>query len=126
MILINFAHPLTPNHLAVIEELVGKPVERVVGVRTEFDNQRPFVEQAGALVEAAGLSSEEWQTLPLLINLPSHSTIAALVLAELHGRTGYFPAILRMRPVTGSAPPQFELAEVLDLQRVREAARKSR
>ena len=39
---------------------------------------------------------------------------------------GYFPAVLRLRPVPGNAPPQFELAEVLNLQAMRDAARARR
>ena len=126
MIVVNFAHPLTPVHLTAVEELTGKRVERVLEVRTQLDPARPFVEQAREVVETAGLSAEEWQTLPLVVNLPSLSIIAALVLAELHGRAGYFPAVIRMRPVSGSAPPQFEVAEVLNLQTVRDAARSRR
>ena len=37
------------------------------------------------------------------------------LLAELHGRCGYFPAHVRTRPVQGSIPPQYEVAEVMDL-----------
>jgi hypothetical protein len=62
----------------------------------------------------------------LLINPPSLSAIAVLVLAELHGRMGYFPSIIRLRPVPGSMPPQFEVAEILNLHSVREKARLER
>ena len=50
----------------------------------------------------------------------------ATLLAELHGRCGYFPAQLRLRPVPGSLPPRFEIAEVLNLQALRDAARERR
>ena len=36
---------------------------------------------------------------------------------------GYFPPVVRTRPIANSLPRQFEAAEVLDLQAVREAAR---
>jgi hypothetical protein len=36
---------------------------------------------------------------------------------------GYFPAVLRLRPVPDSNPPQFEVAEIVNLQAVRDAAR---
>jgi hypothetical protein len=52
--------------------------------------------------------------------------VAVVLLAELHGRMGYFPACLRLRPVEGSTPPRFEAAEVVNLQEVRNAARKRR
>ena len=126
MILINFSHPLTSTHLAAIERLTDKKVERVVDIKTQLDHERAFVEEARALVDSVGLSPEEWQTTPLLVNLPSLNVIAALVLAELHGRCGYFSAVLRLRPVSGSVPPQFEVAEILNLEAVREAARGKR
>lgn len=126
MIVINFGHPITTAQLDAIADLAGQPVERVVAAPTQFDPQEPFAEQARALMDSVGLLPEEWQTLPLLINLPTLHVIAALVLAELHGRMGYFPAILRLRSVEGSVPPRFEVAEILNLQAVRDAARRLR
>ena len=29
---------------------------------------------------------------------------------------GYFPAIIRVRPVAGSTPPTYEVAEIINLQ----------
>ena len=126
MILLNFAHPLTHDHLQQIEALTGQKVERVVEIHSQIAPQQPLVPQAAALADAAGLSPAEWQTLPLLINPPSLNFIAVALLAELHGRCGYFPAHLRLRPVQGSLPPQYEVAEILDLQAVRDAARTRR
>jgi hypothetical protein len=126
MILLNFSHPLTPDHLERIEVLTGQKVERVVEVHSQLDPQQPLVPQAVGLADQAGLSAAEWQTLPLLVNPPSLNFIAVALLAELHGRCGYFPAHLRMRPVQGSIPPQYEIAEILDLQSVRDAARNRR
>jgi len=57
---------------------------------------------------------------------PSLNFVAVALLAELHGRCGYFPAHLRMRPVEGSIPRQYKVAEVLDLQAARDEARKRR
>jgi len=126
MILLNFAHPLTSAHLVQVQALTGQPIERVVEVRSQVDPQQPLVPQVATLADAAGLSPAEWQTLPLLVNPPALNFIAVALLAELHGRCGYFPAHLRLRPVAGSTPPQYEVAEVLDLQAVRDAARQKR
>lgn len=57
--------------------------------------------------------------------LPSLTEIAGVVLAELHGRMGYFPTVIRRRRVS-QAPPEYELAEVIDLQAVREQSRTAR
>jgi hypothetical protein len=126
MIVLNFAHPLTSEHLAAIERLTGQTVERVLDVKTQFDWGKPFKEQTRELVERIGLSPEEWQTTPLLVNLPSLSVIAALVLAELHGRMGYFPPVILFKPASEATPPRFEVIEILNLQEVREEARKRR
>lgn len=126
MHVINFSHPITSQQHAAIEQFVGAPLECVIDVVTQFDAGHPFAEQTQALIASIGLSSAEWQTLPLFINLPSHNVIAALVLAELHGRMGYFPAVIRLRPVAEITPPQFEVAEILNLQTVRDRARQAR
>jgi hypothetical protein len=126
MILLNFSHPLTSDHLQQVETLTGQKVERVIEVHSQIDPQQPLVPQVMALADQAGLSPAEWQALPLLVNPPSLNFIAVGLLAELHGRCGYFPAHLRMRPVQGSLPARYEVAEVLDLQAVRDVARKRR
>jgi hypothetical protein len=62
----------------------------------------------------------------LLVVPPALNFSAVALLAELHGRCGYFPACLRLRPVAGARPPRYEVAEVLDLQAVRDRARQGR
>lgn len=126
MLLLNFSHPLTPDHLRQIEALTGQTVERVIEVHSQIDPQQSLAPQVTALVDQTCLSPAEWQTLPLLVNPPSLNFIAIVLLAELHGRCGYFPAHLRLRPVQGSLPPQYEVAEVLDLQALRDLARRKR
>ncbi len=126
MTLLNFSHPLTPAQLAQLEALTGAGVERVIAVPAQFDTGQPFVPQVAALLAKVSLTAEEWQTSPLLIVPPALNFITAVLLAELHGRMGYFPAIVRLRPVAESVPPRFEVAEVINLQAVRERARRAR
>jgi hypothetical protein len=126
MIVLNFSHPLTAVHLEEIQALTGEPVEQVVVLKTQFDPQQPFVPQVSTLMGQVGFTPQQWQTTRLLVNPPSLNVIAATVLAELHGRMGYFPAILRMKPIPDTTPPQFEVAEVINLQAVRDAARTHR
>ena len=126
MIILNFSHPLTQTQLEQIEALTGQAVERVVDLMPQLDHERPFDAQVGELVDGVGLSSQEWQTKPLLVSPPGYAPAAAVLLAEMHGRMGHFPAILRLRPVPGSNPPQYEVAEVINLQAVRDWARARR
>jgi hypothetical protein len=126
MFVINFAHPIAESQTEVIARLANHAVERVLAVDCQVDQGRPFAEQVRAIVDGVGLTPDEWQTLPLLVNLPSLAPVAATLLAELHGRCGYFPPVVRVRAVSGSTPPRFEVAEIIDLNRVREAARGQR
>ena len=126
MILLNFTHPLSGEQLAQVEALTGQAVTEVRGEMPQFDHQAPFERQVRALVERIGLSAEEWQTLPILVSPPGYAPAAVALLAELHGRTGHFPAVLRLRPMEGSVPTRYEIAEVINLQEVRDCARKER
>ena len=126
MILLNFSHPLTPEQIARVEALTSQKVDQVLALNTHFDHQRPFLEQLREVLKQLPFSSEQWQTAPILVNLPSLNSISALLLAELHGRMGYFAPILRLKPVENAMPPRFEVAEVINLQSIRDAARKER
>ena len=126
MVLLNFSHPLTAEQLQQLEELTGRKVDRVVEIDAQIDPQQPIVPQITAMADRAGLTPQEWQTLPIVINPPSLNFSAVTLLAELHGRCGYFPPVVRLRPVPGSVPPRFEVAEIVNLQAVREEARKGR
>jgi predicted nucleotidyltransferase len=94
----------------------------VIAAPAQFDNGQPFVPQVEGLLAGVPLTAEEWQTAALVVVPPALNFITAVLLAELHGRMGYFPAIVRLRPVPESVPPRFEVAEVINLQAVREAA----
>jgi hypothetical protein len=126
MILLNFFHPLTPSQLAQLAALTGAAVERVIAAPAQFDTQEPFVPQVEAMLAQVPLTAEEWQTAAVLVVPPALNFITAVLLAELHGRMGYFPAIVRLRPVADRVPPRFEVAEVINLQAVREQARLQR
>jgi hypothetical protein len=126
MILLNFTHPIPADQLERITQLTGQSVETVVALPTQFDHALPFIPQVEALIDQIALTPEQWQTAPLLVVLPSLNYIAATVLAELHGRMGYFPPVVRLRPVENALPPRFEVSEIINLQSVRENARKKR
>jgi hypothetical protein len=126
MLLLNFSHPLTPSQLAQIESLTATTITEVIAVPVQFDEQASFLPQLHVLLAEVKLTPMDWQSRPLLVVLPSLNFISALLLAELHGRMGYFPPIVRMRPVAQRLPRIYEVAEILDLQQVRETARRQR
>jgi len=126
MILLNFSHPLTGAQRAQIEALTGSDVARLIELMPQFDEQAAFAPQVQRLLARIELTPAEWQGEPILVGLPSLNFIAAALLAELHGRMGYFAPVVRTRPVAGATPRRYEVAEILDLQAIREDARKQR
>jgi hypothetical protein len=125
MLILNFTHPLTDEHKAQIESLAGMPIDEVRTIPVQIDQSEPLIPQVTAIVDAALLSSQEWQTRALLINPPGYAPAAFVLLAELHGRIGHFPSLIRVRPKSGPLPG-YEVTELLNLQAVRETSRTRR
>jgi len=125
MLILNFTHPLTPEQRAQIEALAHTSIEAVRTIPIQIDQAEPLEPQITVIVGAVGLSSEEWQTRSLLINPPGYAPAAFVLLAELHGRIGHFPTLIRLRPKPGPVT-SYEVAELLNLQTIREAARERR
>lgn len=74
MIILNFKHPLTQEHIAQVEALVGK-VSRIVELPVQFDNEQGFCFQLAHLIPQVPLSTEVLQTEPVEI-LTTHSARA--------------------------------------------------
>ena len=126
MLILNFTHPLTPEQRAQIEALAQTSIEEVRTIPVQIDQAEPLEPQITTIVDAVGLSSEEWQTRPFLVNPPGYAPAAFVLLAELHGRIGHFPSLIRLRPLPGSTPTVYEVAELINLQSIREEARRRR
>ena len=125
MLILNFTHPLTDEQLGQIEALAGTAIEEVRTVHVQINQAEPLEPQMIAIVDSVQLTSEQWQTRPLLINPPGYAPAAFVLLAELHGRIGHFPSLIRLRPKAGPVT-SYEVAELLNLQTIRESARTRR
>ena len=125
MLILNFSHPLTGEQQTQIAELAATAIDEIRTIPVQIEQTQPLGPQIISLVDAIQLTSEEWQTRPLLVNPPGYAPAAFVLLAELHGRSGHFPSLIRLRPKPG-ATPAYEVAELLNLQAMREAAREQR
>ncbi len=126
MILLNFGHPLTETQLEAIKEETRQSDFDLREIKTHFDHERPFSEQIAQMVSSLEIDAQTWQTEPILISPPALNVIALALMSELHGRMGYFSAVIRLKPIPGSLPPQFEFAEIINLQAIRDQARTQR
>jgi len=125
MLILNFTHPLTPEQQQQIEQLAGTSIEEVRNIPVHIDQEQALGPQVVELINVVGLSQEEWQSRTIVINPPGYAPVAIVLLAELHGRRGHFPAVIRVRPKQG-AITTFEVAEILNLQAIRDQARQRR
>ena len=122
MLILNFSHPLTVEQREQIETLAAASIENIHTIAVQIDQGQPLEAQIRTIVAAIPLTSEEWQTRSLLVNPPGYAPAAFVLLAELHGRIGHFPTLVRLRPKAGPMT-SYEVAELLNLQTIRETAR---
>ncbi len=125
MLILNFSHPLTDAHKARIEVLAASAIDAIHTIPVHIDQSALLESQVRTIVDAIHLTSQEWQTLPLLINPPGYAPAACTLLAELHGRMGHFPTLIQLRP-KADATTSYEVAKLLNLQTIRETARTRR
>ena len=123
VLVVNFSHPLTEEQKERARLLLNCRIEEIIELPIQLDHERPFDPQIDEVVDKVGLTSHQWQTKPVLVNLPGYAPAAAVLIAELHGRMGHFPTILRLRPVRAEGTTTYEVAEIIDLQATRDAAR---
>jgi hypothetical protein len=125
MLILNFSHPITDEQRARITELAGVAITDIRTIPVQIDQARGLEPQVRAIVDSVGLTPEEWQTSEILINPPGYAPVAFVLLAELHGRIGHFPTLMRLRPRPGPIT-SYEVSELLNLQTIREEARRHR
>lgn len=123
---VNFSHPLEASHLAQLAAMTGRDIAQIYDTPAAIRQEEPLVPQAVALVQSIPFSPRDWQTRLIVVHLPGLASLAAAVLAELHGRMGHFPAILRLRPEIQGVVTTFVVAEIINLQELRDDARTRR
>lgn len=104
--------------------LVGNMDNSGRPIPIQFNHAESFPTQWETAFAATGPTEREWKTEKFIVVLPAFNYVAALASSELLGRMGYFPSIVRMKPVEGAMPPRFEVAEIINLQATYETARK--
>jgi len=110
---LNFSYPLTERHCTQIASMLNTTLDQITVLDhpIDFDTHASLVSQVEALASAL--------TFPdglLLVNPPSHSSIAVLLLVELRRRYRIVHMVC-MRSVWHGTPPHFDLevAEIVPL-----------
>ena len=120
-ILLNFGRPLDEAQLEQVKRIIGASLDEVIDIPGQLMDDHPYLPQIEQLVRQVGFTPEEWQSLPLVVNMHPFGPAASAVLAWLHGLRGYFPDIVRM--VRNEQTGHFDVAEILPLQSIRNQIR---
>lgn len=120
-LVLNFGHPLSDEAQAELADAVGE--FETVPARVSLDMASPLAPQLSAIVDDMGISSDIFQTHRLIVVLPGASVAAAIILAEVHARSGNWPMMLHL---SRGEDGVFHMGELVDLQLVRNQARTTR
>jgi len=125
-IVLNFSgHSLSGAQVQRLRLEMNCTIQDVIERSWTLGHDRPFAEQAREMADALGLTPHTWQEAPIVVCPPGLAAATAVLLAELHGRMGHFPSVVRMRPVQAGTTI-FEVGEVINLQTVRDRGRENR
>jgi hypothetical protein len=127
-LIINFSgHPVLPGQQKDIGHMMHWPSPEVINVSLgNVAEDHNFVSTIEKAVEKVALSPEEWQSTPIVVIPAGYSALWSVVLAELHGRLGYFPDVVRLRPASTVSNEKYEVAEIMNLREVRHKSRDKR
>ena len=122
MLLLNFGHPITEEQVSQIKEM-GFDIDEVINVNSQVDLSVDLAEQAVKMVDSTGVSMSRFSQGRIIVNLPSLNFSAAAVLAELHGRMGFFPPVLQLNRNSSGG---YDVVNIIILQSMRNNARMRR
>ena len=126
-LVLNFSgHPFMQGQQKKIRNLMGWPKLEVIDVPIgTVSEDEKFLAIALQKVDGIDLLPHEWQTIPIVVVPSGYSYLWSPILAELHGRLGHFPDVVRQRPAKGELE-KYEVAEIIDMRGIRHHARKKR
>lgn len=124
MTILNLAAPLSTNDVSTIAALCGRKARRVIDLALAFSETDPLAPQVRSLLDSLGFSSSEWQSQSVVVNLPDDPVAATLLIADIAGRRGRTPSVIRWK--RGGNGQRVEPLEVISLHEIRKEARHQR
>lgn len=124
MTILNLASPLSSDDLSMISALCGRKARRVVDLGHAFSETEPLAPQVRALLDTLGFTSSDWQKQSIVVNLPADSVASTLIVADIAGRRGRTPSVIRWK--SSGNRGRMEPFEVISLHEIRKEARHQR
>lgn len=127
-LLLNFSsHPIKPGQEQALLAKTGWPSLEVVNIWLgNVPEDKDFVPTVLSYVDSIDLLPREWQAFPIAVVAAGYAPAWSVLLAELHGRLGYFPDLVRLRPAPAGVEEKFEVVEIVSLRHIRNQARAKR
>ncbi|MBN1220834.1 MAG: hypothetical protein JXM69_18070 [Anaerolineae bacterium] len=127
-LVLNFsAHPIMPSQRQAIRTAMNWPTLEVIDAGLgNVPEDKDFVAEAINHLERIDLLPSEWQIFPMVVVPAGYAPVWSVLLAELHGRLGYFPDMVRLRPTLVEAEEKYEVAQIVSLREIRNQARAKR
>lgn len=124
VIVINLSgHSLTDLQRKQLEREVY--IEEVIELPVHFDAYQDLGTQVAKVLENIGLAVEEWSERNIYLVLPGIAPGAAALLATIHGLRGGFPKVVWIYQKPHDTT-QYEVAQIINLQALRDTAREVR
>ncbi len=123
-IVINLStHPLTDEQKEQIQREVY--IEELIEHPVHFDATGELLPQIKKIVDTIGMTLEEWSGKLIYLVLPGIAPGAAALLAYIHGLRGGFPKLIWVYQ-DPEDPTHYVVAQSVNLQKLRDIARKIR
>jgi len=121
MNIVNFGHPFSEEALSQLRKL-GKEELKIQSIKVSIELHQDLEAQVSKLVDQISFPLDG--TEPLTLVPPGLSVISAMLMAEIHGRTGVFPRVIHL--VRDNERGVFVISQIVDLEWMRQKSRGKR
>jgi len=128
MIILNFSHSLTERQeeqIKVIMNISDKAWKdsKIMRINCYLDIEKSLPDQVDGILSQ--IPDDVWTDRILVVPPPiAHSAI--LIMIGISSKCGYFPEAIRIKRKKGSNPPEYVVAEIIQLQAFKDRMRAKR
>lgn len=117
MILLNFGSKMQKIGFEQFSALTGRKITEQIMLPMEYTQAADFIREVDTLFAKVKLTTEELKQDRYVLLPPANGHAAAILLVELHRRTGQFPYLIRTRPPLYGFNFGSDIVEVVDLEK---------
>ena len=128
MRILNFSYTLTETQEKQIQKLLNLNDDEwqevdIRRIEARLNIDKDMQKQIERILASIPMSLKEWQAKPVMIVPPPIAHSAILIAVGIFSICGYFPPIIRRKKQQNTLPPQFVVAEIIELDAFKNKAR---